>query len=71
MSQFAVDGKSELTLDTDTYREGCKMCQKLWAQTADLHKKCTAVPDGLSVKSNTSLHEETVGSECVEKEKGT
>lgn len=66
-----MDGKSELTLDTDAYRERCKMCQKLWAKTADLHKKYTAVPDRLSVKSNTSLSEETVGSEYVEKRKGT
>lgn len=46
-------------------------CQKLWAKTADLHKKCAAVPAGLSVKSNISLSEEAVGPECVEKEKGT
>lgn len=24
-----VDEKSELALDTDAYREGCKMCQEL------------------------------------------
>lgn len=45
-------------------------CVRNWAKPADLHKKYAAVPGGLSVKSNTSLPEEAVGSECVEKGNG-
>lgn len=65
-----MDGKSKLTLDTDAYREGCKNVseteQKLLTCTRNMLLSLMDCQLNL-----TPLSEEAVGSEWVEKEKGS